>query len=200
MEEPVQGRQLRLAVDLETQKVGQRALSAFAPTGKGGFVAMDVNDGEVLALGSVPSFDPNQFARIIEPKAYKQLTSDENGSPLTNRATSGLYPTGSTFKLITATAALESDLIEPSETIFDPGKIEIGEQVFTNAGSRAERVRRPAPGAPGLERRLLLHARCTDERCDRGQRAAAVVRAAWGRPPHGDRPGRRRAGWIGSVP
>lgn len=135
VEEPVQGRQLRLAVDLETQKVGQRALSAFAPTGKGGFVAMDVNDGEVLALGSVPSFDPNQFARIIEPQAYKQLTSDENGSPLTNRATSGLYPAGSTFKLITATAALESDLIEPSETIFDPGKIEIGEQVFTNAGS-----------------------------------------------------------------
>ncbi len=135
VKEPVQGRQLRLAVDLETQKVGQRALSAFAPTGKGGFVAMDVNDGEVLALGSAPSFDPNQFARIVEPKVYKELTDDENGSPLTNRATSGLYPAGSTFKLITAAAALESDLIEPNETIFDPGKIEIGEQVFTNAGS-----------------------------------------------------------------
>jgi len=135
VQEPVQGRQLRLAVDLETQKVGQQALSAFAPTAKGGFVAMDVNDGEVLALGSAPSFDPNQFARIVEPKVYKELTDDENGSPLTNRATSGLYPAGSTFKLITATAALESDLIEPSETIFDPGKIEIGDQVFTNAGS-----------------------------------------------------------------
>ena len=60
----------------------------------------------MLALGSSPSFDPNQFSKVLPQSAFKRLTSKEGGEPLTNRATSAGYPTGSTFKLITATAAL----------------------------------------------------------------------------------------------
>ncbi|MEA2346257.1 MAG: penicillin-binding protein 2 [Thermoleophilaceae bacterium] len=132
--EPVQGKTLKLAIDLNTQRVGQRALSEFAPTGKGAFVVMDIRNGEILAMGSAPSFDPNQFSRVVTPKQYEALTSDENGAPLLNRATLGTYPTGSTFKLITATAALESGAITADATINDPGEITIGDQKFTNAG------------------------------------------------------------------
>jgi penicillin-binding protein 2 len=140
VKEPVQGRSLRLAVDFEAQQVGQQALGEIAPTGKGAFVAMDVNDGEVLALGSAPSFDPNVFSRIIRPSDYKALTSEDNGAPLANRATQGLYPTGSTFKLITATAALESGTITPETPINDPGKIQVGGITFENAGGAAHGV------------------------------------------------------------
>ena len=80
----------------------------------GGFVAMDPRSGEVLGLGSNPSYDPNVFAKGVRASVYKRLQDPDNGAPLANRATQGLYPTGSTFKLITATAALQSGLITPS--------------------------------------------------------------------------------------
>ncbi len=70
---------------------------------------MNVQDGEILGLGSSPTFDPSVFTKPVIPEStYKQLTSDTTGSPLTDRAIQGLYPTGSTFKPITAIAALES--------------------------------------------------------------------------------------------
>jgi penicillin-binding protein 2 len=133
---PTQGKTLKLAVDLTTQRIGQRALSTFAPTGKGAFVAMDIDTGEVMGLGSAPSFDPNTFARVFTQEQYDALTSEENGSPLVNRATTGLYPTGSTFKLITAVAGLESGVITAKTPVSDPGKIEIADQVFENAGEQ----------------------------------------------------------------
>src|SRR5215207_7021793 len=100
--QPRQGRQLRLSIDLDIQKAGQQALAG--GTGRGAFVVMNVHNGEVVALGSQPSFDPNIFAKVIKPSDYRRLSDTENGAPLSNRATQGLYPTGSTFKLITATA------------------------------------------------------------------------------------------------
>jgi penicillin-binding protein 2 len=133
-----QGRQLRLTIDLDVQRAGQEALAG--GTGKGAFAVMNIHNGEVLGLGSNPSYDPNLFAKIIRESDYKRLTSDETGSPLTDRAIAGGYPTGSTFKLITATAALESKTITPDTPLSDPGQIQIGDIIFKNAGGAAHGV------------------------------------------------------------
>jgi penicillin-binding protein 2 len=123
---PEQGRQLRLSIDLDVQRAGQDALAG--GTGKGAFAVMDVNNGEVIALGSSPSFDPNGFS-----KNYSRLRKDEN-APLANRAIQGGYPTGSTFKLVTAVAALEGGIITPDTILNDPGVLTVGTQEFKNAG------------------------------------------------------------------
>ena len=130
--DPVQGRQLRLSIDLDVQRAGQQALAS--GTGKGAFVVMDVNSGEIRALGSQPSFDPNIFSRVIRQRDLDRLEDEDNGNPLANRATQGLYPTGSTFKLVTATAALQGGLITPDSTLFDGGSLEVGGVTFRNAG------------------------------------------------------------------
>jgi penicillin-binding protein 2 len=130
--EPKQGKQLRLSLDLDVQRAGQTALAS--GTGKGAFAVLDVRNGEVLALGSQPSFDPNLFSRVVRESDYKRLTADENGAPLTNRAVSAGYPTGSTFKLITATAALEGGFITPDTVQVDNGSITVGGVTFKNAG------------------------------------------------------------------
>jgi penicillin-binding protein 2 len=128
--QPEQGRQLRLALDLDVQQAGQTALAGRA----GGFVAMDVRTGEVAALGSGPSFDPNFFSKPFTQAALDGLTSEATGKPLFNRAIQGGYPAGSTFKLVTATAALEGGLITPGDVIYDGGSIKIGDVEFINAG------------------------------------------------------------------
>jgi penicillin-binding protein 2 len=130
--EPKQGSQLRLSVDLEVQRVAQQALAG--GTGKGAFAVMDVDNGEVLALGSNPSFDPNIFTHPLSQKRFDALSSDALGKPLFNRAIQGGYPTGSTFKLVTATAALESGHITPDTVLNDPGVLKVGDQEFKNAG------------------------------------------------------------------
>src|SRR5215210_1863972 len=135
--QPRAGKQLRLAVDLDVQKTGQEALGIGR---RGAFVVMDVKTGEVRALGSAPSFDPNLFAKSVKQSDYKRLSDPENGNPLANRAVQGLYPTGSTFKLITAAAALEGGLITPSTPVNDPGSLNVGGTVFKNAGGAVNGV------------------------------------------------------------
>jgi penicillin-binding protein 2 len=136
--QPKQGSQLRLSLDLDVQRAGQDALAG--GTGKGAFAVMDVHTGEVLGLGSQPSYDPNLFAKVVRASDYKRLKADETGAPLTNRAVAGGYPTGSTFKLITATAALESGLITPDTPLNDPGELTVGDVTFSNAGGVAHGV------------------------------------------------------------
>jgi penicillin-binding protein 2 len=133
--QPAQGRQLRLSVDLDVQEAGQAALGS--GTGRGAFAVMNVKTGEVLALGSQPSFDPNIFAKSIKRSDYRRLLDPDNGAPLANRAIQGGYPTGSTFKLITATAALEEGLITPDTVLFDGGSLKVGGVEFKNAGDAA---------------------------------------------------------------
>jgi penicillin-binding protein 2 len=132
---PKPGKRLRLALDLEVQRTGQAALAR--GTGRGAFAVMDVHNGEVLGLGSRPSFDPNLFADVVRESDYKALTAQDNGAPLTNRAVAGGYPTGSTFKLVTAVAALEGGLIRPDTVLNDPGSLTVGNVVFKNAGGVA---------------------------------------------------------------
>jgi penicillin-binding protein 2 len=137
-EQAIQGKQLRLSLDLNVQRVAQQALAG--GTGKGAFAVMNVENGEVLALGSQPSFDPNIFTKPITKKQLDALSSEALGEPLLNRAIQAGYPTGSTFKLITATAALESGHITPSTPLSDPGSLTVGGITFENAGGVAHGV------------------------------------------------------------
>ena len=137
---PIQGRQLRLTLDLGLQRAAQnavaRGIEAAAGNGAdaGAFVALDPRDGEVLALGSYPSFDANVFAKPIDQETYERLSSEENGAPLFNRATNAGYPTGSTFKPITAFAAVDNGVITPTTPLSDPGVFRYGGREFKNAG------------------------------------------------------------------
>jgi penicillin-binding protein 2 len=137
--EPRQGQRLRLTLDLGLQRAAndaiRRGVEAAGENGAkaGAFVAMDPRTGEILALGSYPSFDANEFAKPISQRRYDALSSEELGAPLFNRAIAATYPTGSTFKPITAMAALESGVVTPTSTIFDDGEFELGDRVFKNA-------------------------------------------------------------------
>jgi penicillin-binding protein 2 len=131
---PSPGDSLKLSIDEKVQAAGEAALSERGLSG--GFVTMDVHTGEILGLGSFPTFEPALFTRPLTQKQVDE-TYLNPAAPLVDRATAGLYPTGSTFKLITAIAALESGKLQLGEVIDDPGQLEIGEQVFKNAGEAA---------------------------------------------------------------
>ena len=137
--EPKQGNQLKLSLDLDLQRTANaalgRAISAAAGNGAkaGAYVAMDPRNGEVLALGSYPSFDANVFAKPLSQRKYDELNSEAKGAPLFNRAIAATYPTGSTFKIVTAMAALQEGLITPSSTIVDTGVFKLGDREFKNA-------------------------------------------------------------------
>ena len=132
--EPEAGNNLRLTIDSEVQAAGEAAIGQFGLPGA--FVAMDVDDGEVLGLGSAPDLRPLGLHRSRRSRRRPSscLNSEETGAPQANRAIQGLYPTGSTFKLITATAALEEGLITPDETVDDPASFTVGGVTFENAG------------------------------------------------------------------
>jgi penicillin-binding protein 2 len=132
---PVPGDDLKLSIDAGVQEAGEAAMASFGL--RGGFVTMDVHSGEILALGSYPTFDPSVFTRQMTQAQVDELYRDPILAPLTDRAVAGLYPTGSTFKPITAIAALESGNLTPDEVIYDPGQLVVGGQVFTNAGEAA---------------------------------------------------------------
>jgi len=134
-QEPRTGNNLRMTIDAGLQQTAETAVSRFGLPG--GFVAMDVDTGEVLALGSVPTFDPSVFARPVIPQAVADSIfegADGTEAPIFNRATQGGYPTGSTFKLITAIGALEEGLITPDEIVNDGGSLKVGGVEFKNAG------------------------------------------------------------------
>jgi penicillin-binding protein 2 len=148
--EPRTGNNLQLTLDVGIQRAGEKALASFGLPGA--FVAMDVNSGGILGMGSYPTFDPAVYTEVpLRQKQLDLLTSEELESPLSNRAIQGLYPSGSTFKLITATAALEEGLVEPSTQIFDNGFIQVGATQFSNAGDP-----RPAYGPINLIRALQV--------------------------------------------
>ena len=136
--EPTQGSRLKLTLDADLEQAGDAALKqAIAnsqyPARAGAYVAMDPTDGSILAMGSQPSFDANVFAKPISQSTYRYLTSNATDAPLLNRATESGYPTGSTFKPVTALAALESHLISPDRTIVDTGHWEYGGRSYQNA-------------------------------------------------------------------
>jgi penicillin-binding protein 2 len=128
---PAPGDNLKLTINQSVQEAGEAAMAERGLPG--GFITMDVHTGEILALGSFPTFEPALFTRPLT-QAQVDETYLNPAAPLTDRAIAGQYPTGSTFKLITALAALESGKLQLNEVINDPGQFEIGGEVFKNAG------------------------------------------------------------------
>ena len=137
--EPLPGQRLRLSLDLALTRTGDRALRGPLNPGSrpGAFVALDPRSGEVLAMGSNPTFDPALLTKPITQKRYDALFGDDAGAPAFNRAIQGGYPTASTFKAVTALAALDANLVTPATPINDPGCIQVGEQERCNANDQA---------------------------------------------------------------
>jgi penicillin-binding protein 2 len=134
--QPKPGDNLVLSIDTPVQQAGEAALHSFSTPGA--FVAMNVRDGEILGMGSSPTYNPSIFTKPVIPTAtYNQLASQTTGAPLANRAMQGLYPTGSTFKPITSVAALESGVLTPTTTIVDTGSFTEGGITLHNAGGGA---------------------------------------------------------------
>jgi penicillin-binding protein 2 len=129
---PSPGDNLKLTIDPDVQAAGESALASRGLPGA--FVTMNVHDGELLGLGSFPTYDPTVFTEPMTQAQVNELYRDPVTAPLTDRATESYYPTGSTFKIVTALAALEAGVITPSTTIFDGGKLTVGTQSFQNAG------------------------------------------------------------------
>lgn len=129
--EPEAGDNLKLTLDKKVQAAGE---SAIGSTGlPSAFVAMKVDDGSILGMGSYPTFDPSVFTPPVSTKVVKALSNDE-ADPLLDRAMQSGYPTGSTFKAISGSAMLESGLITPEHTFADNGSFEYGGREWINAG------------------------------------------------------------------
>jgi penicillin-binding protein 2 len=121
LQHPVNGEDIRLTIDMNLQVAAEESL-----IGKtGAVVALDPNTGEILALASTPSFDPNLFARGINYEDWKRLINDPF-NPFLNRALQSQYPPGSTFKIITAIAALEEGIITEDTRFQCNGSINFG--------------------------------------------------------------------------
>lgn len=116
IKEAVSGHNLQLTIDLDLQVVAELALEGK----RGAVVALNPNNGEILAMASRPSFDPNKFAVRIRTKDWKELT-DDSSNPLLARATQAQFAPGSTFKPIMALAGLETGTIDENTTFFCPG-------------------------------------------------------------------------------
>jgi penicillin-binding protein 2 len=137
---PVSGQRVRLSLSLGLQQAGQDAMAGpLNPGGHpGAFVALDPRQGEVLAMGSYPTFNPTIFTKPLTQGRYKALLGTGGvAGPLFNRAISGGYPTASTFKPITALAGLDAGLITADQSIDDPGCVDVGEIERCNAKKQA---------------------------------------------------------------
>lgn len=113
----VPGKNLELTIDLEIQKAAEKALASAHARVKGAVVVMDVRTGDILALVSLPAYDPNAFPNGISHADWARLT-DENYSYVFNRATYGEYAPGSIFKIITGLAALDAGVLDPNEKYY----------------------------------------------------------------------------------
>ncbi|MFI8482450.1 penicillin-binding protein 2 [Pseudomonas sp. NPDC078700] len=114
--DPEPGKDLVLTLDTKLQEAAEKALAGR----RGAIVAIEVKTGEVLAMVSQPSFDPNPFVTGISFKAYAELR-DSIDQPLFNRVLRGLYPPGSTVKPMMAIAGLDAGVVTPNSRVFDPG-------------------------------------------------------------------------------
>lgn len=130
--EPWPGGNVVLTLDLDLQRVAAQAFLREDPDARpraGAIVAMDPRNGDVLALVSSPRYDPNAFVGGIDHETWSKLNSNRR-RPLHDRALSGQYPPGSTYKPIVAAAALEEGLITPQTRYFCPGHWKLGRRTY----------------------------------------------------------------------
>jgi penicillin-binding protein 2 len=125
---PVPGSNLAITLDIRLQEAAERAFGE----NRGALVAIEPSTGGILAFVSKPGYDPNLFIDGIDPVNWNALNSSPD-KPLNNRALTGLYPPGSTFKPYMALAALELGTRTPTQTIFDPGYFMFGTNRFRDA-------------------------------------------------------------------
>ena len=119
------GANIQLTVDNALQAYTQARLAGESAAA----VVMDCETGDLLAIASAPSFDPNLFVRGISVSDYAALTENKY-RPLANKSVQGLYPPGSTYKMITVLAALDAGVVRPEETVWCPGHMEISGRRF----------------------------------------------------------------------
>jgi penicillin-binding protein 2 len=122
---PTSGDNIVLTIDMELQEAAWQAVG----NRRGAVVAMNPQNGEVLVLISSPSFDPNLFSGRLSSTEWEKLSGDP-GHPMENRAISGQYPPGSTYKPIVALAALETGAITSDKSIYCNGSFELGDKIF----------------------------------------------------------------------
>jgi len=128
---PVPGQDVVLTIDVSVQEVAEQALlDALSDARKKDFtkvdaaaaVAIDIRNGDVLAMANYPSYDPGEFLGGISQERWEELTSKESNYPLTNRAMMSVYPPASTFKAFTALAALEEGFVNQNTTTVCTGR------------------------------------------------------------------------------
>ncbi len=139
--EPKSGSNLVLSVDRRLQEIMRDTLQLAMDEKQarwGVTIAMNPQNGAILGMVSLPSYDNNIFAEQINIQEYKKLELDDR-LPLINYAIGGLYPPGSTFKIVSAAAALTEGVIEPNTQIPDVGPIYLPNMFFPNDMSQAQR-------------------------------------------------------------
>ncbi len=119
------GHNIVLTLDRDTQRAAYDALKGK----EGAIVVLDVNTGAVRAMVSTPAFDPNAFARGMTIAEWRRMMADDE-TPLHNRALQGHFPPGSTFKIVTALAALQEGVISPDQRLFCDGTYKVGNRVL----------------------------------------------------------------------
>jgi penicillin-binding protein 2 len=143
--EGVAGQDIEISIDAELQKTLRGKIEEGTSV-----VVLDARNGEVLAMASQPSFDPNIFNSGVSGAQWRQWTANR-ATPLINKATNGLYAPGSTFKMVVALAALEARVTTPGERVSCPGHLDFGDTRF-HCWNRA--------GHGGLDMRSAIKLSC----------------------------------------
>lgn len=146
--EPIPGENVRLTIDLDLQAAAEQALTdqltlvntreGRIRTQQGVVIAMNPMTGEILALVSVPSYDNRRFARSIDFLYYQDVAADPL-RPLVNQSIRSLYPPGSIWKLITAAAVIEEDVIDPRTALLDEGELFLENRYAPNDRAASQR-------------------------------------------------------------
>ncbi len=141
----VAGKDVKLTLDLDIQRLAEQSLADGMEgarkfrdqtdksrvvnyrAGAGTVIALDPNDGSIVAMASNPTYDPRQFANGITPEEFQLLNKPDSNFPLVNRAVQGLYAPGSTFKLFSAIAGLQTGQLDPTAGFNDQGCLNIGD-------------------------------------------------------------------------
>ncbi len=147
-EEPIPGQNVRLTIDTELQAFAQQALIdqlqelndlvGRTVSRQGVVIAMDPRTGEILVLVSYPSYDNSRFARAIDGEYYLEIVNDPL-RPLVNNTIKSKYPPGSVWKVITAAAVLEENVIDPNTLLLDEGQILVENRYAPNDRAASQR-------------------------------------------------------------
>ena len=127
----IKGNDIELALNVRAQETAVRQLRGKC----GAAVAIQPQTGRILALASSPTYNPNAVEKSFSAITRIRTAACPFAAPLLNRATQGLYPPGSTFKVVTASAALDSGAFKPTSTLYDPGYCEEYGKRVSNAGN-----------------------------------------------------------------